>query len=250
MTSDPHAIDAPSGSEPHTTGIWTLAGGRPIIAEPEGPATILVPTEQVRLLAVDLPLPSRAKRLEALPFAIEDLIAEPAESLHLALGAEIAPKRYLVGVVRHEVMARWVDLAEAGGLGDAAMVPDALALPQPPEGEWAVDLGETRALVRAGDGSGFAVPAPLLGAAWEAAGKPGVLAYGTALPPEMMLGRAALGPGPLAARLPAPSLDLRHGRYAVRRAGNAGFWNRLGGIVRIGPVRPPPTARADRRGPR
>jgi general secretion pathway protein L len=211
-----------------------MADGRLIIAEADGPATILVPTEQVRLLAVDLPLSSRAKRLEALPFAIEDLIAEPIESLHLALGEEIAPKRYLVGVVRHEVIERWVDLAEAGGLGHAAMVPDALALPQPPEGEWAVDLGETRALVRAADGSGFAIPAPLLGAAWDAAGKPAALAYGTALPAEMMLGRAALASGPLATRLLAPALDLRQGRYARRRAGTSHFWRRLGWIVAIG----------------
>jgi general secretion pathway protein L len=172
--------------------------------------------------------------LEALPFAIEDLIAEPAESLHLALGAEIAPKRYLVGVVRHDVMERWVDLADAGGLDQAAMVPDALALPQPREGEWAVDLGETRALVRAGDGGGFAIPAPLLGAAWETAGKPAALAYGTALPTEMMLGRVALAPGPLATRLLSPALDLRQGRYAVRRAAASTFWRRLGWIVAIG----------------
>ncbi len=234
VTPDPNAIDAPSGSEPRAAGVWTLTGGRLIIAEAGGPATILVPTEQVRLLAVDLPLSSRAKRLEALPFAIEDQIAEPIESLHLALGAEIAPKRYLVGVVRHEVMERWVDLADAGGLGQAAMVPDALALPQPPEGEWAVDLGETRALVRVGDGGGFAIPAPLLGAAWETAGKPAALAYGTALPAEMMLGRSALAPGPLATRLLSPVLDLRQGRYAVRRAGISTFWRRLGWIVAIG----------------
>lgn len=234
VTPDSNALDAPEGSEPRAAGVWTLAGDRLIIAEADGPANILVPTERVRLLAVDLPLSSRAKRLEALPFAIEDQIAEPIESLHLALGEEIAPKRYLVGVVRHDVMERWVDLADTGGLGQAAMVPDALALPRPPEGEWAVDLGETRALVRAGDGSGFAVPAPLLGPAWDAAGKPAALAYGTALPSEMMLGRAALAPGPLATRLLAPALDLRQGRYARRREGTSRFWRRLGWIVAIG----------------
>jgi general secretion pathway protein L len=119
---------------------------------------MLVPTEQVRLLAVDLPLASRAKRMEALPFAIEDRIADPIESVHLALGMEIAPKRYLVGVVRHDVMESWVARADEAGLGHAAMVPDALALPVPGEGAWAVDLGETRAVVRAGDGTGFACP--------------------------------------------------------------------------------------------
>jgi len=52
----------------------------------------------------------------------------------------------------------------------------------------------------------------------------------------MMLGRAALAPGPLAARLLSPALDLRQGRYAVRRAGTSPFWRRLGWIVAIGAV--------------
>src|SRR5689334_14006904 len=127
------------------SGVWTLAGNAPIIAEPGGPATVLVPTEQVRLLAVDLPVQGRARRLEALPFAIEDRIAEPLESVHIALGVELAPKRHLVGVVRHDVMADWVERAEAEGLGGARFVPDALALPLPTEGGWAVDLDSWRA---------------------------------------------------------------------------------------------------------
>ncbi len=195
---------------------------------------MLVPTGQVRLLAVDLPLASRAKRLEALPFAIEDQIAEPIESVHLALGAEIAPKRYLVGVVRHEVMASWIEAATEAGLGHAAMVPDALALPRPPEGEWAVDLGAERAVVRAGDGTGFAVPPAMLQAAWQAAGRPAVSSYGLPLPAEMMAGGSTLAPEALSERLLAPALDLRQGPYARRRAALPNVLRRLGWIVALG----------------
>jgi general secretion pathway protein L len=193
-----------------------------------------VPSEQVRLLAIDLPLANRAKRIEALPFAVEDLIAEPLDSVHLALGAEIAPKRYLVGVVRHEVMAEWVELAEQAGLGHAAIVPDALALPQPGEGGWAVDLASDRALVRAGDGTGFALPAAMLTAAWQAAGRPIVINYGAPLPAEMAASDAVAGAEALSARLAAPALDLRQGIYARRRGGVPRIWRRLGWIVAIG----------------
>lgn len=195
---------------------------------------MLVPTEQVRLLGVDLPLANRAKRLEALPFAIEDQIAEPIESVHLALGAEIAPKRYLVGVVRHDVMAGWVDAAEEAGLGHAAMVPDALALPRPAEGEWAVELGADRAIVRAGDGTGFAVPPAMLQAVWQAADRPAARSYGTPLPAEMMAGGSTIAPAALSERLLAPALDLRQGRYARRRAALPSVWRRLGWIVALG----------------
>lgn len=234
VTASARALGAPDASEPLAAGVWTLAGGRLIIAERGGPATILVPTEQVRLLAVDLPLASRAKRLEALPFAIEDQIAEPIESVHLALGAEIAPKRYLVGVVRHEVMAAWVETAGEAGLGQAAMVPDALALPRPAEGEWAVDLAAERAVVRAGDGTGFAIPPAMLQPAWQTAGRPAVLSYGAPLPAEMMADGSTLAPGALAERLLAPALDLRQGPYARRRAALPNVWRRLGWIVALG----------------
>lgn len=234
VTQAARLIGVPDQTDAPAAGVWTLAGGRLIIAEPGGPATVLVPTEQVRLLAVDLPLSTRAKRLEALPFAIEDQIAEPVDSLHVALGAEIAPKRYLVAVVRHGVMAAWADVAEEAGLGQAAMVPDALALPRPGEGQWAVDLGSERAVVRTADGAGFAVPAPLLRSAWEAAGKPPAIGYGAPLPADMLLSDGVIAPQPLASRLLNPALDLRQGLYARRRATMPNMWRRLGWIVALG----------------
>ncbi|MHA6720822.1 type II secretion system protein GspL [Sphingomonas sp. RS6] len=225
---------------PRAAGVWTLAGDRLIIIDADGPATVVVPSERVRMLAVDLPLPSRAKRRAALPFAIEDRIADPLDSVHLALGTRIdpqdAPNRYLVGVVRRETMAEWVALAQAQGLGDAAMVPDALLLPRPGEG-WAVAVRQGRALVLAADGTGFAVPAALLRAAWEAAGRPRIYNHGEPLADDMQSVAAASDtrqPGGRAA-LAAAELDLRQDEFAVRtRAGISSGWRRLGWIVAAG----------------
>lgn len=232
--SDVTAAPPPGQAEGRMAGVWTLAGSELVVAAPDGPATLLVPTESVLLLAVDLPLSTRAKRIEALPFAVEDRIAEPLDSVHLALGAELAPRRYLVGVVRHEVMAEWVERAEAAGLAHAAIVPDALALPVPPEGAWSVDLDGNRAVVRAGDGTGFACPAALLRPAWDAAGQPPAIAYGAPLPAEMTLATAGLDPEPLARRLLAPALDLRQGSYARRRRAMPNVWRRVAWIVALG----------------
>lgn len=235
--------DAPVTAEPVTyastdaggaAGVWTLGGDAIVASDADGPATVLVPSEAVRLLAVDLPLPTRAKRLAALPFAIEELIAEPPEGVHIALGAELSPRRYLVGVVRHDRMAEWMARIADEGLGHAALVPDALALPAPAAGEWAVELGDTRAVVRTGDGAGLAVSAPLLRTAWESAGRPRTIAYGAALPADMASDADALPLDPLARRLLAPALDLRQGIYAVRRAGASSFWRRAATIVALG----------------
>lgn len=236
MTGGARPSDLPP---PHAGGVWTLAGDRLIIVSAEGPATILVPTERVRLLAVDLPLPNRARRLAALPFAIEDQVAEPVETLHLALGARTdpaeAPHRYLVGAVRAETMADWVALAEAQGLGAVPMVPDVLLLPRPAQG-WAVEVREGRALVLAADGTGFALPAALLGSAWEAAGRPQLHNLGESLPGDMVVqGQAPdLRDDAARASIAVAELDLRQGAFAARRVRDASGWRRLGWILGIG----------------
>lgn len=232
VTAETALYASPGISGP--AGVWTLDGEALVASDADGPATVLVPTEAVRLIAVDLPLAARAKRVAALPFAVEDLIAEPVDSVHLALGIELAPKRYLVGIVRHDRMAEWLTRVGGAGLDHAALVPDALALPVPGAGEWAVELAETRALVRAGDGTGFAVPAAVLRTAWEAAGRPRTIAYGAPLPPEMADGADTLPIDPLARRLIAPPLDLRQGVYAARRPALSAFGRQLARIAAIG----------------
>jgi general secretion pathway protein L len=232
----PNAPGAPDPYEQPAAGVWTLTGDRLIITVRDWPATILVPTGQVRLLAVDLPLPSHAKRMAALPFAIEDRIAEPVDSVHIALGEQIAPNRYLVGVVRHEVMARWIAQAEEAGIGHAAMVPDVLTMPRPDQG-WAVSQSGGRAAVREAEGTGFEVPAALLRPAWEAAERPAITSYGERLPDDMQKGAATLDPasfGPAAAAAIA-ALNLRQGAYAVRKAaGGPSLWRKFAWIAAIG----------------
>ena len=214
-------------------GVWTLAGDRLIIADRGGPATVLVPAEAVRLLAVDLPLATAAKRIAALPFAIEDRIAEPLDQVHLALGAELEPRRYLVAVVAHATMANWVEIADTAGLAHAALVPDALALPRPEEG-WTVELAGGRALVRAADGTGFAAPAALLPAAWEAAARPAVHADGDPLPDPIAADALRIALEPVAGRMLLPAIDLRQGLYARRRRSLPRIARRIATVVGVG----------------
>lgn len=201
-------------------GLWAIAGERLIALDAGDLATavILVPTDRLLLTGVDLPLPSHRQRLAALPFALEDAVADDPETLHLALGQPLAPGRYLAAVVDHAVMRDWVALAADAGAGHASLVPDALALPVPAEGGWSVDLAGQRALVRAADGTGFAIHASALVPAWAAAGRPVCTAYGEPLPPAIdNVAAAELEATPLARRLASAPLDLRQGTYAPPR---------------------------------
>ena len=176
---------------------------------------------------------ARRQRLEALPFALEDRLAEPLELLHVALGAEVSPGRYLAAAVRHDQMRVWIDELNAAGRPRFALVPDALSLPVPAEGAWSVAIESGRARVRTADGAGFAVPAALLQPAWIAAGQPVAVSYGDALPAMLStLEEEALGwPAPRAG--PA-ALDLRQGPYAARSRPGAVAVRRLALAVMLG----------------
>ncbi|MGB3738707.1 MAG: type II secretion system protein GspL [Pontixanthobacter sp.] len=254
------------------SGIWSLDNGNLASVEDfdEGPCVVLVHSENVLMLAVELPpIASAAKRRAALPFAIEDRVAQPLEKVHVALGAELSPNVFLVCVVRHDLMQRWIARLELADLHHASLVPDALALPRPTPGHWAVDLvggvrddmddadPAGRACIRAPDGTGFAMPAAMLEQAWTAAGEPRCIAFGDPLPPHMQgafepavgepapLGEvpgASLPPGlllqeqSLAQRLIVPALDLRQGIYAAPRAGFDPLRKRIATILGIGLV--------------
>ena len=216
-------------------GVWSLAGDA--VAEVErwdaGPAAVLVPTEDVLLLAVDLPLASAAARRAAAPFAVEDRIADPLDAVHIVVGDALAPATYLVAVVRHAVMVRWVAAIAAAGLGHARIVPDALALPVPLPGSWNVTHAAGRIVARLDTGLGLAVPVERFAALWAASGSLPCTVFGDALPIDLSFASSADAASGLA-RFAGPGLDLRDGPYALPRAPWPRAVRRAAAVVGLG----------------
>lgn len=76
---------------------------------------VLVPAVRVLRTRADVPVKGTSKIAQALPFALEDLLAEDVEELHFAAGARHADGQVAVAVVRRERMESWlVQLADAG----------------------------------------------------------------------------------------------------------------------------------------
>ncbi len=222
-------------------GIWALDGDQLLKIEEAGEgaeraASVLVRSELVRLRATPLPpLPSTLRRREALPFAIEEHVSEPLDQVHIALGAQTAPGVWLAGVVSHAMMAQWLDDLALAGLERARLVPDVMVLPVPDPGCWSVDLAGERAMVRAADGSGFAIPAALLDAAWHAAGNPACIAYGEPLSPQLMSPDTDAPAARLAEmQMLGAGIDLRQGRYAAPRRAFNPLWRRIALVAGIG----------------
>ena len=216
--TDDYVVETPDGPTGAVDGgLWTLNYDQLVLLDAAwtGRPVVFVPSEDVRLMVVDLPIANRVQRAAALPYAIEDQLAEPLEALHTALGAETAPGRYLAGVVAHERMVFWLSVLSRSGLGQAALVPDALALPLPPVDSWSVTARDDRVLVRTADGRAFAAPGKALAALWRGDGDPRIISHGGPLPTDFsaMPVEEGLSLWPALAQ-PLP-LDLRQGRYGV-----------------------------------
>ena len=211
-------------------GLWSLDGDRLTLVDADGPATVLVPNEAVLMLVVDLPLASRTARAAALPFAVEDRIAQPLAAVHVALGREIAPRVHVAGVVAREMMAGWLVLLDAAGMPDAALVPDALALPPPAPGSWSVNRAGDRVCVLTDTGTGFAVPVAQFEAVWAAGGKLPCASLGEPLPVDVVAPMELLAPLP-AVRF---GLDLRQGEFAHAARRVSPLLRRLGIIGAAG----------------
>ncbi len=80
------------------------------MAELEGPWRLVLPVEAVTCCAVQLPTQKTRWLRQALPFAVEELLAEEVELFHLALGTPLDDGRHRVYAVRAAWLQGWLAL--------------------------------------------------------------------------------------------------------------------------------------------
>ena len=101
----------------------SAAGERNVIA--------LTPAAEVLTLSADVPAKG-SRLLAALPFALEDQVAEDIDELHFAPGQRVAGGALPVAVVSHERMKEWLDRLRGAGIEPSRMVPENHGLPLTP----------------------------------------------------------------------------------------------------------------------
>jgi len=107
----------------------------------------LAPAPDILRAAVELPVSSRAKLLQALPFAMEEQLAEDVELLHFAAGRSDADGPLPVAVVRKDRVSQWREELQAAGLNPAALYSEADAMDELP-GTGVLFLEQGRAVLR------------------------------------------------------------------------------------------------------
>ncbi|MDH3589106.1 MAG: type II secretion system protein GspL [Gammaproteobacteria bacterium] len=93
------------------------------------PVIVLVPGHDVLLTKINLPVRGTARMQQAIPYALEDEIAENVNKMHFALGKRDSSGQLTVAYVRDKLLQDWLDKLDSVGLAVSHVVPDTVGIP-------------------------------------------------------------------------------------------------------------------------
>ena len=91
------------------------------VAAQDRPVIALVPAVDILTTTVHMPVRSASKIRTALPFALEENLAQDVSDLHFAIGERQADNRLSVAVVAHDRMTDWLEQLAAAGIKPAIL---------------------------------------------------------------------------------------------------------------------------------
>ena len=109
---------------------------------------VLVPGTEVLTTTVDIPVRG-AKLQAALPYALEEFLAEDVERLHFAAGARRSSGRVPVAVVSKDKLAGWLSHLNAAGIRPVSVIAENHGLARIP-GTISLLIAENRILINDG----------------------------------------------------------------------------------------------------
>lgn len=126
-------IEPGQGATPVATGsladLATQTAGAQIV--------VLVPGTDINLTQISVPTTNKQRMLKAIPFALEDQVAQNVEDVHFALGTRDADGKISTAIVSRERMDAWTAKLADAGIYPHAIVPDVLVLPNE-ENSWSL----------------------------------------------------------------------------------------------------------------
>jgi len=93
---------------------------------------VLVPSTEVLTTSVDLPIRGGAKLQAALPYALEEYLADDVDKLHFAAGPRRASGKTPVSVVNHERIAEWNELLADADIHASSIIAESYGLARIP----------------------------------------------------------------------------------------------------------------------
>ncbi|RVU85507.1 hypothetical protein EOL70_06045 [Leucothrix sargassi] len=116
---------------------------------------LLIPDNEVSLAETIIPSKNKKQMLQALPYALEESLAEDVEQLHFAAHREKDDQPVKAAIINHERLGLWVDVLKEHDINAHYILPAIFALPIASEG-WSVAVTDNEVQVRQSTFSGFA----------------------------------------------------------------------------------------------
>ena len=110
---------------------------------------VLVPSADVLTTSVDIPIRGGARLQAALPFALEEHLADDIDKLHFAAGPRRASGKTPVSVVDHRRIAEWLEVLAAADIHAASLIADSYGLARIP-GTISMLLAENQVFINDG----------------------------------------------------------------------------------------------------
>ncbi len=129
---------------------------------------VLVPATEVLTLAAEIPAKG-ARLLAALPYALEDQVADDVDDLHFAAGRRDSDGKLPVAVVRHDRLTAWLQGLEEAGIEAARIVPENHGLARVPN-TLSMLIADDVVMFNDGEATQFALPGVSPAEALAAAG--------------------------------------------------------------------------------
>jgi len=131
-------------------------------------ATLVLPGDDVLLAEATVPGGSASRAIQAIPFQLEDQVADDVDSLHFAVGAKGKADDYPVAIIGREAMDTVREQCANAGLRPTEIVPETLALPkfdgnEMGQSSWTALVDEQNTVVRLNGYKGFTTDTAMAG---------------------------------------------------------------------------------------
>ena len=116
---------------------------------------LLIPNSDVSLAEAQVPSKNKKQMLQAVPYALEETLAEDIDDLHFSIYRENDEAMIKVAIINRDRLSFWIDLLKEQDINVHSVLPAMFGLSIAEEG-WAVGIDEDEAQVRQGPLNGFA----------------------------------------------------------------------------------------------
>src|SRR5699024_9416755 len=113
---------------------------------------LLVPGTDVLLWKANVPGVRGQKLRQALPYSLEDDVAQDVDSLHFAMGGTTDEGERNVAVAARQLMDEWLNPLREHGIEPDAIYPEMFGVPEPSDENpgWTILLDDELILARTG----------------------------------------------------------------------------------------------------